>query len=138
MLKLVLDANTIISAFLWEGNEAELFRKIENKKAELYSSFEIVKEIEDVLKRAKFKELIIKSGLTIEEIMQKIISLSNMAFGKKLTINACRDWNDNKILECAKLAGADIIVSGDEDLLVLKEFEGIKILNTKEVLKILK
>lgn len=138
MLKLVLDANIIISAFLWEGNEAELFREIENKKAELYSSFEIVKEIEDVLKRPKFRELIIKSGLTIDEIIQKIISLSNVVLGKKLKINVCRDPDDNKILECAKLAGTDIIVSGDEDLLILKEFEGIRILRTREVLKMLK
>jgi len=138
MLKLVLDANTIISAFLWEGNEAELFRKIENNKAELYSSFEIIKEIEGVLRRPKFNELIAKSGLTINEIIQKIISLSHMVFGKKLKIDVCRDQDDNKILECAKLAGADIIVSGDKDLLVLKEFEGIKILKTKETLRILK
>lgn len=137
MLRLVLDTNTIISAFLWEGNEAELFRRIENNKAELYSSFEIVKEIEDVLKRPKFKELIIKSGLTIEEIMQKIISLSHMVFGEKVKINICRDPDDNKFLECAKLAGADIIISGDNDLLILKEFEGIRILRTREILKML-
>lgn len=138
MLKLVLDANTIISAFLWEGNEAELFRKIENKKAELYSSFQIIKEIEGVLRRPKFSELIIKTGLTIDEIIQKIISLSHMVFGKKLKIDVCRDPDDNKILECAKLAGADIIVSGDKDLLVLEEFEGIRILKTKDVLRMLK
>lgn len=137
MLKLVLDTNVIISAFLWNGNEAELFRKIENKEAEFYSSFEIIKEIEEVFKRSKFRELIIKSGLTVDEIMQKIISLSNIVFGKKLNINVCRDIDDNKFLECAKLARADIIVSGNNDLLIIREFEGIKILNTKEVLKIL-
>ncbi len=31
-LKLVLDTNTFVSAFFWEGNEAELFRKIEQGK----------------------------------------------------------------------------------------------------------
>jgi len=30
---LVLDTNTIVSAFFWEGNEAELIRKIEQGKA---------------------------------------------------------------------------------------------------------
>ena len=35
LLKLVLDTNTLVSAFFWEGNEAELFRKVEQGKARL-------------------------------------------------------------------------------------------------------
>lgn len=138
MLRLVLDTNIIISAFLWDGNEAELFRKIEDNKAELYSSFEIIKEIEGVLRRPKFSQLIIKSGLTVDEIIQKIISISHMIFGKKAGISACRDPSDNKFLECAKLAGADLIISGDNDLLILREFEGIRILKTSHALELLK
>ncbi len=49
-LKLVLDTNTIVSAFFWEGNEAELFREIERGKAKLYITSEILKEVEEVMK----------------------------------------------------------------------------------------
>lgn len=138
MLKVVLDTNILISAFLWDGNEAELFKEIEKNKVKLYTSFEIINEVENVIHREKFNELLIKAKISAEEIIEKIVSLSNLVIGKKLNLNICRDSKDNKFLECAKLAKADVIVSGDKDLLVLKEFNGIKILKTSQVLGILK
>jgi len=42
LIKLVLDINTLISAFFWEGNEAELLRRIEQGKAKLYITREIL------------------------------------------------------------------------------------------------
>jgi len=39
-----------------------------------------------------------------------------------------RDPNDDMVLECAMLAGAQVIVSGDKDLLVLGAYKGIRIL----------
>jgi len=53
LLKLVLDTNTLVSAFFWEGNEAELLRKIEQGGANLYITNEILKEVEEVIKRPK-------------------------------------------------------------------------------------
>lgn len=38
------------------------------------------------------------------------------------------------VLECAIVAGAEIIVSGDKDLLVLNPYEGIRILTAAEFL----
>ena len=113
--------NIIVSAFFWEGNEAELFRKIEQGKAELYLTMEILKEIEEVIKRPKFNEVMKKAGLTSDQIMQKIVSLSHVVIALKLNIKVCRDEKDNKFLECAESAKADYIVSGDEDLLSLKK-----------------
>lgn len=44
-----------------------------------------------------------------------------------ITVNACRDPDDNRILETAVLGHADTIVSGDKDLLSLGGYEGITI-----------
>ena len=77
-------------------------------KMPLQQIMERIKEVEKVLKRPKFNGLLIKSGITIDEIIQKIISLSNITLGKKLKIKICRDPKDNKFLECAKSTGADI------------------------------
>jgi len=137
LLKLVLDTNTIISAFFWEGNEAELFRKIEQGKAKLYITIEILKEVEEVIKRPKFNEVIRKAKLTPDQIMQKIVSLSHFVIAPKLNIKICRDEKDNKFLECAESAKADYVISGDEDLLSLKEYKGIPIIRTLRVLQLL-
>ena len=136
LLKLVLDTNTIVSAFFWEGNEAELFRKIEQGKAKLYITSEILKEVEKVIKRPKFNEVMAKVNLTPDQIMQKIVSLSHLVIAPKLNINVCRDEKDNKFLECAESAKVDYVVSGYEDLLVFKEYNGIPIVKTWKILQL--
>ena len=137
-LKLVLDANTIVSAFFWEGNEAELFRKIEQGKAKLYITIEILKEIEDVIKRPKFNEIIKNANLTPDQIMQKIASLSHLVIAPNISIKICRDEKDNKFLECTEGAKADYIISGDEDLISLKEYKEIPIVRTGMILQLLR
>jgi len=136
LCKLVLDTNTLVSAFFWEGNEAELLRNIEQGKAELYISQEILREIEEVIKRPKFDEVMKKASLTSEQIMEKIVSLSHLVIAPKLNINICRDERDNKILECAESAEADYIVSGDEDLISLSVVMNSSLLNKDCVLSI--
>src|SRR3989338_7154409 len=137
LLKLVLDTNTLVSAFFWEGNEAELLRKIEQGKANLYITSEILKEVEEVIKRPKFDRVMKNAGLTPDQIMQKIVSLSHLVIAPKITVKVCRDEKDNKFLECAKSAKADYLISGDEDLLSLKEYNGMFIVRTWRIFELL-
>ena len=138
MIKLVLDTNVFISGFLWEGNEAELIRRIERKEAVNFINPEIISEIEKVISRDKFKELLVKAGLTVDEIIQKIIFLSHIVVGPKMKENVVKsDPTDDKFIECAINSNADYIISGDRDLLDLKEYKGIKIMKTSEILKLL-
>jgi putative PIN family toxin of toxin-antitoxin system len=50
----------------------------------------------------------------------------------KGNVRVCRDPNDDMILECAVLAGAQVIVSGDKDLLSLGSYQGIRIVTPAE------
>ncbi len=47
----------------------------------------------------------------------------------------CRDPDDDAVLACALAAQADLIVSGDADLLVLKQFQNIRIITPAEAVK---
>jgi len=116
--------------------EAKLLRKIEQDKANLYVSIKILKEVEEVIKRQKFNDVIKKANLTPDQIMQKIVSLSHLVIAPKISVKVCRDEKDNKFLECAESANADYIVSGDEDLLVLKKYDKISIVTTKQMLEL--
>ena len=48
--------------------------------------------------------------------------------------HVCRDANDDMILESAVVAGAELIVSGDKDLLAVKHYKGIRVLTPKAFL----
>ena len=136
-IRLVLDSNTIISGLLWKGNEYLLLGAIDNKNAELYISEEILLEIDRVLHYPRLEGYIKKAGLSIEELLQKILSLSRIVIGENRNVHVCRDPDDNKFIECAINANADYLISGDNDLLVIKVHENIKITTTREILKIL-
>ncbi len=47
----------------------------------------------------------------------------------------CRDPSDDAILECAVVANAVLIVSGDSDLLELKQYAGVRILTARQYLE---
>lgn len=137
MIKLVLDTNVFVSGFLWEGNESEAIRNIERKEAMNFISPEILSEIEDVINRDKFKDMLAKHNLTADEIIEKIVSLSHIVIGGKLGKNVVKaDPKDDKFIECAINSDADYIVSGDRHLLELKEYENIKIITAKEFVDI--
>lgn len=49
----------------------------------------------------------------------------------------CRDPKDDMVIECAVIAGADLIVTGDKDLLAVKTYEGIRVLTPREFLELM-
>ena len=48
---------------------------------------------------------------------------------------ACRDAKDDMVVECAVNAGADIIVSGDKDLLILGNYRGVRVVTAHEYVR---
>ena len=131
-MKIVLDSNIFISSFYWAGNPRKIFDRVTNGLDELYISKEIINEIFTVMSREKF-------GTKIEEINEyiKIIeSYSISIISKNVPNDISRDKADNKILQCGFDGNVEFIVTGDSDLLVLKDYYNIKILKPTEYLKI--
>jgi len=133
-MKIVLDANIFISSFFWGGNLRLVLERVIEGIDELFISKEILDEIESVMGRVKFhadKEKIAYYINSIEEIGNKIVPKSRIK-------NGSRDKSDNKYLECGISANVDYIISGDMDLLELKEYKKIKIVTAKDYLEIKK
>ena len=72
----------------------------------------------------------------IQELIDILLTYCNV-IETMSRFDAVRDKKDNKIIECAFDGKADYIVTGDPDLLELKEFRGIKMLTAKEFLGVL-
>ena len=125
-MKVVLDSNVYIAAILAKGLASDVIKFGEKGEIEIYTSEEILSEVrEKLIKKAKLEELYVKQLLSHVEKSLKIIRTI-----KKLVV-VKEDPDDNKILECAVEAGANLIITMDKHLLKLKSYEGIGIVHPK-------
>lgn len=129
MRKAVFDTNVYISALITSGKQAEKawFLAVE-RQWEVYTSVAILTETAAIL-RGKFRwedEWIKKALRHIARIARVIKPNTRLAILK--------DDPDNRILECAKHAGAEVIVTGDRHLLALSSFEGVAIMTLADFL----
>lgn len=132
MIKVVLDTNIFVSSIFWRGNPYKIVEKALDKKIKVYISIEIIKELEKILKR-DFE--------VPEEYIERQINLI-LEYSEIVEINiktdvVKEDTEDNKIIECAVSTNADYIITGDNHLLKLKEYKGIKILSPAKFLNLL-
>lgn len=131
-MKIVLDSNVLISAFLWGGKPKTILDRVFDGKDQLFISKEILDEIFDVLSREKFR----LRKIIISSFLHEIEEISELIFPSDRILEVLRDVDDHKILECALEADADFIVTGDKDLLILKTFRNTGILLASEFLEL--
>lgn len=130
-MKVVLDTNVLIASFATNGLCKDLFEFC-LKEAEIILSEAILQELE--------KNLSKKLGIShsrIETIKDFLLGQTYLIQPIQLPSNSCRDSDDTVILATAIAGKIDYIVTGDEDLLVLKEFRGIPVLSPRDFWKFL-
>lgn len=120
----VFDTNCLISALLIKSS---ISRAAFDKAIDHYQiliSDETIAEFDEVAGRSKFEKYISKAE---REIFKEL--LIDVAERMKITehIQASRDRDDDKFLALAVTGGANVIISGDDDLLTLNPFRGIRI-----------
>jgi len=69
----------------------------------------------------------------MDAVVETILKDSIMVSTRE-NITASRDPDDNRVLECAVAGHADLIVSGDKDLLVLGRYDSIPIITVRQFL----
>ena len=132
-MRVVFDTNIFISAFVIPGGNAEeAYLHAVRGTFTLYSSIAILTETANTL-RTKFE-------WSEEKVLRLLESVSRTAIVLKTRphLHIVKDEPDNRILECAVLAEADTIVTGDRHLLSLKQYRGISIRKLADFLRRLK
>ncbi len=133
MIKVVLDTNVLISAVISEGKSRQLLQMgLENRYIIVMSDL-ILNEFVRVLRRPKFKA----SEEEIHSIVLALIRSSEVVdvVSRFRAIKA--DPKDNMIIETAFDGRATLIASGDNHLLELGEFMGIKIRSVEDTINFL-
>ncbi|MFB2875645.1 putative toxin-antitoxin system toxin component, PIN family [Floridanema aerugineum] len=123
--RFVVDTNVLISALLFKNSVPFQAIELAEKQGIILYSEATLNELDRVLSRKKFNKY-----LSLEDrqvFLLKFISASELvSIIEKIAV--CRDEKDNKFLELAVSGNANVIVTGDLDLLVLNPFQGVEIL----------
>ena len=126
-MRAVFDTNVLIAAFLTEGLCSGLLIRARKQAFNLVLCDDIIREFEGILTK-KFK----LTSTDISEMSVIVTEAASEILHKLNPIpNICRDPNDDMIIACAIDATADYIVTGDEDLLILKKYKEIIIINPR-------
>jgi uncharacterized protein len=129
-LRVVLDTNVLISALGFQGAVKKAWSLAEEDKFDLFLSPFILQELE--------KNLVKKADFTIEEarlLIDDVAQVANIIEPHSKVSAISSKESDNRILECALDAKADVLVTGDlRDIRPLNTFRGIEILTPREFL----
>ncbi len=128
-MRLVFDTNVYVSAFVIPGSRSDLaFRLALRGAFELVVSREILAEL-----RGKLTSKFGLEETELDRVERTILGVAVLV-EPEVKLGVLRDEPDNRILECAVVAGASAIVTGDRHLLRLRTYEGIGIMTVSELL----
>jgi putative PIN family toxin of toxin-antitoxin system len=125
-VRVVFDTNILVSALVFPGGQGDAaLQRIVEETDQLLLSRPILDELLDVLGR--------KFARDAEELAHVAVFLSELAVvvAPKRRLRVVKDEPDNRILECAVAGRAQVIVTGDKELLALKRYENIRVLTLR-------
>ena len=135
-MRVVIDTNVLVSGIFFGGKPNHIFVLIQERKLVPCFTVATWKEFENVLQYEKFEEQRRILLFMVEDFLKELSGYS-LIFpdSDRIPIVIKEDPPDNHILACALLCGASYIVSGDNHLLKLKEFNSIPILSPAQFLQ---
>ena len=122
----VLDSGIWISALQFGG-----ILRLALEKAFLVDRIAYCLDIESEVSRVLVKKMGWEPS-RVEESLRKYLGEASRVPVHGTVIGACRDPKDDMVIECAFNAHADLIVTGDHDLLSLGENESIRIVTSRQ------
>ena len=132
-MRIVVDTNVVASAVLFGGKPGALIRFVLTHAVSAVATQEIIAEyqstIDSLFQKYKGRDLFFSAD-SIYSAMEIIPAQTR--------VDVCRDPDDNKFISCAIDGQCYYIVSGDKDLLTLKEYSDVKIVTVAEFFELLK
>ena len=127
-MRVILDTNVLLSAFLTDGMCSRILRRARHKHISFILCEPVLGETKRLLKnKFALSDNDVDFFVSIlTEAAHEIHRLSDTLSG------VCRDPDDDPILMCAIETECDFIVTGDKDLLVLKEYQDTKIVSPRD------
>ena len=126
-MRILIDTNILISGLFFHGLPNQLLQEIDFEKFQVCVNEEIFSEY-----IAQIDKKVLKPKYHLDRELRKKFFRSLQSFEMESDLKICRDPKDDKFINCAIDAKAIYIVSGDNDLLTIKNFAGIEIVTARE------
>ena len=129
-VRIVLDTNVAVSALLWRGKPYQLFEAIRRRSdVRLFSSPVLIAELADVLGRRSPTKQLAAIGRSAREVLADHIEAVEVVEPVEVARVVPSDADDDHVIAAAVAARAEVIVSGDSDLLAMGSYQGIDIVS---------
>ena len=137
MIRAVLDTNVIVSGII-KGHSppGQILAALFKGRFTAVTSAHLLAEVSQVLTYPKIRDKYHLTSQSTEAILTSLALFSDVIpvpHVAKLT----RDPQDDLVLACAIHGNADFVVTGDSDILVLKEFRRIQLVTPQNFLRLL-
>jgi len=130
----VVDTNTVVSGLLWHGAPRQVLDAARVGRLALYTSAPLLAELAEVLPRPKFAQRLALAEVTPQTLVLGYAVLAQLIVPATIGPVVEADPDDDAVLACAVAAHAEVIVSGDSDLLDLESYEGIPIITAAQLM----
>lgn len=138
MIRAVLDTNTVISGIFWRGAPRQVYSAARQQRFQLLTSLAVFDELADVLHRQKFSRFLESIDSSAEAVLREYHDMAVFVEAASDVPYPVRDTKDRIIIACAVGGAADYLISGDQDLRVLKRVGITQIQSVNEFLETLK
>ena len=132
-IKVVIDTNVVISALLFNGVPGKLIDLWQHGNIKPAATKEIIDEYLRVFTYPKFKLFEVDINLLL---YQEILPYFDVIYAPVGTGIVKEDPADDKLIRCAVAANAKYIISGDQHLLALKNYQKIQILSPADFIRL--
>jgi uncharacterized protein len=130
VIRAVLDTNTIVSGLGWGGAPGAVLDAALAGRFDIVTSAPLLEELRRVLAYPKLEAVIGE----VDDLVE-LFALTAIVVEPTETVDLVRDSDDNRLIEAARTGGADVIVTGDQDLLSLESVGQISIMPVREFLE---